>query len=203
MESRNSYENKIDEISSLSESKEHPIDIQEKKDAFVNEFKGVLFDKNTRSSELLFNFYECCYKFLPRAQPQDKIDSYNSALQAFSIFCSSTLTHNNIGFDFKLFPEVKLSGEHLETVFKYKNGNFVWEIARIKITLPKEEGGLYNLGGLDFKGCFFSGQNFSNYDIQYVNWGTSLFDVDTPCIFNVPDDNKSYDKLLKSVSENG
>ena len=63
MESRNSYENKIDEISSLSESKEHPIDIQEKKDAFVNEFNGVLFDKNTRSSELLFNFYECCYKF--------------------------------------------------------------------------------------------------------------------------------------------
>ena len=125
MESRNSYENKIDEISSLSESKEHPIDIQEKKDAFVNEFKGVLFDKNTRSSELLFNFYECCYKFLPRAQPQDKIDSYNSALQAFSIFCSSTLTHNNIGFDFKLFPEVKLSGEHLETVFKYKNGDDV------------------------------------------------------------------------------
>ena len=36
-----------------------------------------------------------------------------------------------------------------------------------------------------------------------MNWGTSLFDVDTPCIFNVPDDNKSYDKLLKSVSENG
>ena len=31
MESRNSYENKIDEISSLSELKEHPIDIQEKK----------------------------------------------------------------------------------------------------------------------------------------------------------------------------
>ena len=187
----------------MSESKEHPIDIQEKKDAFVNEFKGVLFDKNTRSSELLFNFYECCYKFLPRAQPQDKIDSYNSALQAFSIFCSSTLTHNNIGFDFKLFPEVKLSGEHLETVFKYKNGDDVREIAKINITLPKEEGSLYNLRGLDFKGCFFSGQNFSNYDIQYVNWGTSLFDVDTPCIFNVPDDNKSYDKLLKSVSENG
>lgn len=63
MESRNSYENKIDEISSLSESKEHPIDIQEKKDAFVNEFKGVLFDKNTRSSELLFNFYECAISF--------------------------------------------------------------------------------------------------------------------------------------------
>ncbi|HFM2194146.1 TPA: hypothetical protein ACG7ZL_004121, partial [Escherichia coli] len=103
----------------------------------------------------------------------------------------------------KLFPEVKLSGGELETVFKYKNGNFVWEIARIKIALPKEEGSLYNLRGLDFKGCFFSGQNFSNYDIQYVNWGTSLFDVDTPCIFNVPDDNKSYDKLLKSVSENG
>ena len=203
MESRNSYENKIDEISSLSESKEHPIDIQEKKDAFVNEFKGVLFDKNTRSSELLFNFYECCYKFLPRAQPQDKIDSYNSALQAFSIFCSSTLTHNNIGFDFKLFPEVKLSGEHLETVFKYKNGDDVREIAKINITLQKEEGGLYNLRGLDFKGCFFSGQNFSNYDIKYVNWRTSLFDVDAPCIFNVPDDNKSYEKLLKSVSENG
>lgn len=29
----------------MSESKEHPIDIQEKKDAFVNEFKGILFDK--------------------------------------------------------------------------------------------------------------------------------------------------------------
>ena len=137
MESRNSYENNIDEISSLSESKEHPIDIQEKKDAFVNEFKGVLFDKNTRSSELLFNFYECCYKFLPRAQPQDKIDSYNSALQAFSIFCSSTLTHNNIGFDFKLFPEVKLSGEHLETVFKYKNGDDDREKAKININKPK------------------------------------------------------------------
>ncbi|EFK8585906.1 TPA: hypothetical protein JLL22_000446 [Escherichia coli] len=203
MEPRNSYENKIDEISSLSESKEHPIDIQEKKDAFVNEFKGVLFDKNTRSSELLFNFYECCYKFLPRAQPQDKIDSYNSALQAFSIFCSSTLTHNNIGFDFKLFPEVKLSGEHLETVFKYKNGDDVREIAKINITLQKEEGGLYNLRGLDFKGCFFSGQNFSNYDIQYVNWGTSLFDVDTPCIFNAPAYNKSNEKSLKPVSENG
>ena len=203
MESRNSYENKIDEISSLSESKEHSIDIQEKKDAFVNEFKGVLFDKNTRSSELLFNFYECCYKFLPRAQPQDKIDSYNSALQAFSIFCSSTLTHNNIGFDFKLFPEVKLSGEHLETVFKYKNGDDVREIAKINITLQKEEGGLYNLRGLDFKGCFFSGQNFSNYDIQYVNWGTSLFDVDTPCIFNAPAYNKSNEKSLKPVSENG
>lgn len=104
----------------------------------MNEFKGVLFDKNTRSSELLFNFYECCYKFLPRAQPQDKIDSYNSALQAFSIFCSSTLTHNNIGFDFKLFPEVKLSGEHLETVFKYKNGDDVREIAKINITLQKK-----------------------------------------------------------------
>ena len=203
MESRNSYENKRDEISSLSESKEHPIDIQEKKDAFVNEFKGVLFDKNTRSSELLFNFYECCYKFLPRAQPQDKIDSYNSALQAFSIFCSSTLIHNNIGFDFKLFPEVKLCGENLETVFKYKNGDDVREIAKINITLQKEEDGLYNLGGLDFKGCFFSGQNFSNYDIQYVNWGTSLFDLDTPCIFNAPAYNKSNEKSLKPVSENG
>ena len=203
MEPRNSYENKIDEVSSLSEPKEHTIDIQEKTDAFVKKFKGVLFDKNTRSSELLFNFYECCYVFLPRAQPQDKIDSYNSALQAFSIFCSSTLTHNNVGFNFKLFPEVKLSGGDLETVFKYKNGNFVWEIARIKITLPKEEGGLYNLGGLDFKGCYFSGQNFSNYDIKYVNWGTSLFDVDTPCIFNTPANNESYEKSLKPVSENG
>lgn len=56
----------------MSESKEHPIDIQEKKDAFVNEFKGILFDKNGRSSEFLLNFYECCYEFLPRAQPQDK-----------------------------------------------------------------------------------------------------------------------------------
>lgn len=104
----------------------------------MNEFKGVLFDKNTRSSELLFNFYECCYKFLPRAQPQDKIDSYNSALQAFSIFCSSTLTHNNIGFDFKLFPEVKLSGEHLETVFKYKNGDDVREIAKLTLLSKKK-----------------------------------------------------------------
>ena len=203
MEPRNSYENKIDEVSSLSEPKEHTIDIQEKTDAFVKKFKGVLFDKNTRSSELLFNFYECCYVFLPRAQPQDKIESYNSALQAFSIFCSSTLTHNNIGFDFKLFPEVKLSGEHLETVFKYKNGDDVREIAKINITLQKEEDGLYNLGGLDFKGCFFSGQNFSNYDIQYVNWGTSLFDLDTPCIFNAPAYNKSNEKSLKPVSENG
>ncbi|MFP2558859.1 DUF5507 domain-containing protein [Escherichia coli] len=203
MEPRNSYENKIDEVSSLSEPKEHTIDIQEKTDAFVKKFKGVLFDKNTRSSELLFNFYECCYVFLPRAQPQDKIDSYNSALQAFSIFCSSTLTHNNIGFYFKLFPEVKLSGEHLETVFKYKNGDDVREIAKINISLQKEEGGLYNLRGLDFKGCFFSGQNFSNYDIQYVNWGTSLFDVDTPCIFNAPAYNKSNEKSLKPVSENG
>ncbi|HCP5051479.1 TPA: DUF5507 domain-containing protein [Escherichia coli] len=203
MEPLNSYENKIDEVSSLSEPKEHTIDIQEKTDAFVKKFKGVLFDKNTRSSELLFNFYECCYVFLPRAQPQDKIDSYNSALQAFSIFCSSTLTHNNIGFDFKLFPEVKLSGEHLETVFKYKNGDDVREIAKINISLQKEEGGLYNLRGLDFKGCFFSGQNFSNYDIQYVNWGTSLFDVDTPCIFNAPAYNKSNEKSLKPVSENG
>ncbi|HCS4548546.1 TPA: DUF5507 domain-containing protein [Escherichia coli] len=203
MEPRNSYENKIDEISSLSESKEHSIDIQEKTDAFVNEFKGILFDKNGRSSEFLLNFYECCYEFLPRAQPQDKIDSYNLALQAFSIFCSSTLTHNNIGFDFKLFPEVKLSGEHLETVFKYKNGDDVREIAKINITLQKEEGGLYNLRGLDFKGCFFSGQNFSNYDIQYVNWGTSLFDLDTPCIFNAPAYNKSNEKSLERVSENG
>ncbi|EID3955083.1 hypothetical protein LB222_005333, partial [Escherichia coli] len=184
----------IDEVSSLSESEEHPIDIQKITDAFVKEFKGILFDKNGRSSELLFNFYECCYTFLPRAQPQDKIDSYNSALQAFSIFCSSTLTHNNVGFDFKLFPEVKLSGEHLETVFKYKNGDDVREIAKINITLQKEEGGLYNLRGLDFKGCFFSGQNFSNYDIQYVNWGMSLFDVDTPCIFNTPANHESYEK---------
>ncbi len=199
----NQMSNALQQDSSLLESKEHTIDIQEKTNKFVQHFQRVLFDKNGRSSEFLLNFYECCYKFLPRAQPQDKIDSYNSALQAFSIFCSSTLTHNNVGFNFKLFPEVKLSGGELETVFKYKNGNFVWEIARIKIALPKEEGSLYNLRGLDFKGCFFSGQNFSNYDIQYVNWGTSLFDVDTPCIFNVPDDNKSYDKLLKSVSENG
>ncbi|EEV1761972.1 YpjCB family protein [Escherichia coli] len=203
MEPRNPYENKIDEVSSLSDPKEHTIDIQEKTDAFVNEFKGILFDQNGRSSEFLLNFYECCYKFLPRAQPQDKIESYNSALQAFSIFCSSTLTHNNIGFDFKLFPEVKLSGEHLETVFKYKNGDDVREIAKINIALQKEEGGLYNLRGLDFKGCFFSGQNFSNYDIQYVNWGTSLFDLDTPCIFNAPAYNKSNEKSLERVSENG
>lgn len=153
----NQMSNALQQAPSLSESKEHTVDIQEKTNKFVQHFQRVLFDKNGRSSEFLLNFYECCYKFLPRAQPQDKIDSYNSALQAFSIFCSSTLTHNNVGFNFKLFPEVKLSGGDLETVFKYKNGNFVWEIARIKITLPKEEGGLYNLGGLDFKGCFFSG----------------------------------------------
>ncbi|BEA34630.1 hypothetical protein VEE31_10950 [Escherichia coli] len=199
----NQISNALQQVPSLSESKEHTIGIQKITDAFVKEFRGVLFDKNGNSSERLFNFYECCYIFLPRAQPQDKIDSYNSALQAFSIFCSSTLTHNNVGFNFKLFPEVKLSGGDLETVFKYKNGNFVWEIARIKITLPKEEGGLYNLGGFDFKGCFFSGQNFSNYDIKYVNWGTSLFDVDTPCIFNTPANNESYEKSLKPVSENG
>ncbi|ATX15942.1 hypothetical protein DWB25_06565 [Escherichia coli] len=199
----NQMSNALQQAPSLSESKEHTVDIQEKTNKFVQHFQRVLFDKNGRSSEFLLNFYECCYKFLPRAQPQDKIDSYNSALQAFSIFCSSTLTHNNVGFNFKLFPEVKLSGGDLETVFKYKNGNFVWEIARIKITLPKEEGGLYNLGGLDFKGCFFSGQNFSNYDIKYVNWGTSLFDVDTPCIFNTPANNESYEKSLERVSENG
>lgn len=65
MESRNSYENKIDEISSLSESKEHPIDIQEKKDAFVNEFKGYYLIKiqGLQSFCLIFmsvaiNFYQ-------------------------------------------------------------------------------------------------------------------------------------------------
>lgn len=199
----NQMGNALQQAPSLSESKEHTIDIQKITDAFVKEFRGVLIDKNGNSSERLFNFYECCYKFLPRAQPQDKIESYNSALQAFSIFRSSTLNNNDVGFNFKLFPEVKLSGENLETVFKYKKGSFVREIAKINITLQKEEGGLYNLRGLDFKGCFFSGQNFSNYDIKYVNWRTSLFDVDAPCIFNVPDDNKSYEKLLKSVNENG
>ncbi|HAL9706904.1 TPA: hypothetical protein H7W01_003546, partial [Escherichia coli] len=199
----NQMGNALQQAPSLSESKEHTIDIQKITDAFVKEFRGVLIDKNGNSSERLFNFYECCYKFLPRAQPQDKIESYNSALQAFSIFRSSTLNNNDVGFNFKLFPEVKLSEENLETVFKYKKGSFVREIARINITLQKGEGGLYNLGGLDFKGCFFSGQNFRNYDIKYVNWRTSLFDVDAPCIFNVPDDNKSYEKLLKSVSENG
>ena len=199
----NQISNALQQAPSLSESKEHTIDIQKITDAFVKEFRGILFDKNGNSSERLFNFYECCYIFLPRAQPQDKIESYNSALQAFSIFRSSTLNNNDVGFNFKLFPEVKLSGENLETVFKYKKGSFVREIARINITLQKGEGGLYNLGGLDFKGCFFSGQNFRNYDIKNVNWRTSLFDVDAPCIFNVPDDNKSYEKLLKSVSENG
>ncbi|WGJ57714.1 YpjCB family protein [Escherichia coli] len=203
MEPHNLYDNQIDKVPSLSESKEHTIDIQKITDAFVKEFRGILFDKNGNSSERLFNFYECCYIFLPRAQPQDKIESYNSALQAFSIFRSSTLNNNDVGFNFKLFPEVKLSGENLETVFKYKKGSFVREIARINITLQKEEDGLYNLGGLDFKGCFFSGQNFSNYDIQYVNWGTSLFDLDTPCIFNAPAYNKSNEKSLKPVSENG
>ncbi|HAW8422207.1 TPA: hypothetical protein JLU04_004303 [Escherichia coli] len=199
----NQMSNALQQAPSLSESKEHTIDIQKITDAFVKEFRGILFDKNGNSSERLFNFYECCYIFLPRAQPQDKIESYNSALQAFSIFRSSTLNNNDVGFNFKLFPEVKLSGENLETVFKYKKGSFVREIARINFTLQKGEGGLYNLGGLDFKGCFFSGQNFRNYDIKNVNWRTSLFDVDAPCIFNVPDDNKSYEKLLKSVSENG
>ena len=199
----NQMGNALQQAPSLSESKEHTIDIQKITDAFVKEFRGVLIDKNGNCSERLFNFYECCYKFLPRAQPQDKIESYNSALQAFSIFRSSTLNNNDVGFNFKLFPEVKLSGENLETVFKYKKGSFVREIARINITLQKEEDGLYNLGGLDFKGCFFSGQNFSNYDIQYVNWGTSLFDLDTPCIFNAPAYNKSNEKSLKPVSENG
>ncbi|EEV5866577.1 TPA: hypothetical protein J0C83_004081 [Escherichia coli] len=199
----NQMSNALQQTPSLSESKEHTIDIQKITDAFVKEFRGVLIDKNGSCSERLFNFYECCYKFLPRAQPQDKIESYNSALQACSIFRSSTLNNNDVGFNFKLFPEVKLSGENLETVFKYKKGSFVREIARINITLQKEEDGLYNLGGLNFKGCFFSGQNFSNYDIQYVNWGTSLFDLDTPCIFNAPAYNKSNEKSLKPVSENG
>ncbi len=36
-----------------------------------------------------------------------------------------------------------------------------------------------------------------------MNWGTSLFDVDTPCIFNTPANNESYEKSLKPVSENG
>ncbi|EHH7569031.1 hypothetical protein J5K63_004714, partial [Escherichia coli] len=165
----NQMSNALQQAPSLSESKEHTIDIQKITDAFVKEFRGILFDKNGNSSERLFNFYECCYIFLPRAQPQDKIESYNSALQAFSIFRSSTLNNNDVGFNFKLFPEVKLSGENLETVFKYKKGSFVREIARINITLQKGEGGLYNLGGLDFKGCFFSGQNFRNYDIKNVN----------------------------------
>ncbi|MWR77582.1 hypothetical protein GP974_36475, partial [Escherichia coli] len=49
----------------------------------------------------------------------------------------------------------------------YKNGDDVREIAKINITLQKEEGGLYNLRGLDFKGCFFSGQNF---DPTHVIW---------------------------------
>ncbi|HAO0433592.1 TPA: hypothetical protein IGZ98_003331, partial [Escherichia coli] len=199
----NQISNALQQAPSLSESKEHTIDIQKITDAFVKEFRGILFDKNGNSSERLFNFYECCYIFLPRAQPQDKIESYNSALQAFSIFRSSTLNNNDVGFNFKLFPEVKLPGENLETVFKYKKGSFVREIARINIALQKGEGGLYNLGGLDFKGCFFSGQNFSNYDIQYVNWGTSLFDLDTPCIFNAPAYNKSNEKSLERVSENG
>ncbi|ORJ75711.1 YpjCB family protein, partial [Escherichia coli] len=144
----NQMSNALQQAPSLSESKEHTIDIQKITDAFVKEFRGILFDKNGNSSERLFNFYECCYIFLPRAQPQDKIESYNSALQAFSIFRSSTLNNNDVGFNFKLFPEVKLSGENLETVFKYKKGSFVREIARINITLQKEEDGLYNLGGL-------------------------------------------------------
>ncbi len=63
MEPRNSYENKIDEVSSLSESEEHPIDIQKITDAFVKEFKGILFDKNGRSSELLFNFMNVAIRF--------------------------------------------------------------------------------------------------------------------------------------------
>ena len=45
MESRNSYENKIDEISSLSESKEHSIDIQKIIDAFVKGSRGYYLIK--------------------------------------------------------------------------------------------------------------------------------------------------------------
>ncbi|HCN8740645.1 TPA: DUF5507 domain-containing protein, partial [Escherichia coli] len=96
----NQMGNALQQAPSLSESKEHTIDIQKITDAFVKEFRGVLIDKNGNSSERLFNFYECCYKFLPRAQPQDKIESYNSALQAFSIFRSSTLNNNDVGFNF-------------------------------------------------------------------------------------------------------
>lgn len=36
-----------------------------------------------------------------------------------------------------------------------------------------------------------------------MNWGMSLFDVDTPCIFNTPANHESYEKSLKPVSENG
>lgn len=43
------------------------------------------------------------------------------------------LIYNNIGFDFKLFFEVKLFGEYFETVFKYKNGDDVREIVKINI----------------------------------------------------------------------
>lgn len=30
-----------------------------------------------------------------------------------------------------------------------------------------------------------------------------MFDVDTPCVFNTPSNNESYEKSLKPVSENG
>lgn len=63
MEARNSYENQIDEISSLSESKEHPIDIQEKTDAFVNEFRGYYLIKmeGLQSFYLIFMNVAMCF----------------------------------------------------------------------------------------------------------------------------------------------
>lgn len=59
----NQMSNALQQDSSLLESKEHTIDIQEKTNKFVQHFQRVLFDKNGRSSEFLLNFYECCYKF--------------------------------------------------------------------------------------------------------------------------------------------
>ncbi|XNM76436.1 hypothetical protein ACLK19_17655 [Escherichia coli] len=84
---------------------------------FVNKFRGYYLIKY-KVFRASVNFYECCYKFLPRAGLKIKSIPYNSALQAFSIFCSSTLTHNNIGFNFRLF----LKSSCLENILKrYSN----------------------------------------------------------------------------------
>lgn len=55
--------NALQQTPSLSESKEHTIDIQKITDSFVKEFRGVLIDKNGNCSERLFNFMSVAISF--------------------------------------------------------------------------------------------------------------------------------------------
>lgn len=59
----NQMSNALQQDSSLLESKEHTIDIQEKTNKFVQHFQRVLFDKNGRSSEFLLNFMSVAISF--------------------------------------------------------------------------------------------------------------------------------------------